>query len=82
MSYCIALLLEYPMKKPFTKYLLAITAIVAASCLAHADKNNPYIFILGVTQDAGFPQSDCYEPHQSVTGQGKCGEKVGTVQRF
>lgn len=63
MSYCIALLLEYPMKKPFTKYLLAISTIISASCLAHAENKNPYIFILGVTQDAGFPQSGCYEPH-------------------
>jgi pyrroloquinoline quinone biosynthesis protein B len=51
------------MKQPFTTYLLAMITLVSTSCLSHAENKNPYLFILGVTQDAGYPQSGCYEPH-------------------
>lgn len=34
--------------------------LCSSTLLAQAD---PYIFILGVTQDAGFPQSSCYAAH-------------------
>jgi pyrroloquinoline quinone biosynthesis protein B len=28
-----------------------------------AEERAPYIYILGVAQDAGFPQAGCYKPH-------------------
>jgi len=28
-----------------------------------AEERTPYIYILGVAQDAGFPQAGCYKPH-------------------
>ena len=28
-----------------------------------ADDSNPYIFVLGVAQDAGYHQTNCYRPH-------------------
>ena len=28
-----------------------------------AENNNPYLYILGVAQDAGYPQTGCYEKH-------------------
>ena len=28
-----------------------------------AEERGPYIYILGVAQDAGFPQAGCYKPH-------------------
>jgi pyrroloquinoline quinone biosynthesis protein B len=39
-----------------------------ASCLwvsvgAVAADNAPYLYILGVVQDAGYPQTGCYQPH-------------------
>ena len=32
------------------------------SCLADSD-TVPYLYVLGVTQDAGYPQAGCYKPH-------------------
>ena len=34
-----------------------------ASCVAIADSNDPYLYILGVAQDAGYPQTGCYKEH-------------------
>ena len=31
--------------------------------LSWSAENDPYIYILGVVQDAGFPQTGCYEVH-------------------
>ncbi|MDH3902509.1 MAG: MBL fold metallo-hydrolase [Xanthomonadales bacterium] len=31
--------------------------------LASAQNNSPYLYILGVAQDAGYPQTGCYEKH-------------------
>ena len=28
-----------------------------------ADSSDPYLYILGVAQDAGYPQTGCYETH-------------------
>jgi pyrroloquinoline quinone biosynthesis protein B len=39
---------------------LAALTLFSSSLVAQAD---PYIFILGVAQDAGFPQSSCFAPH-------------------
>ncbi|MFT6408896.1 MAG: pyrroloquinoline quinone biosynthesis protein B [Arenicella sp.] len=32
--------------------------------VAHAGKlEAPYLYVLGVAQDAGYPQAGCYKPH-------------------
>jgi len=49
------------MKTSFIAYVIAI-----ATCLlngAAAGDDGPYLFILGVAQDAGYPQTGCYQPH-------------------
>jgi|TARA_B110000208_G_scaffold39237_1_gene51993 pyrroloquinoline quinone biosynthesis protein B len=38
----------------------AALTLFSSTLVAQAD---PYIFILGVAQDAGFPQSSCFAPH-------------------
>ncbi len=43
-------------------FLLTIFTL-AASCMALAQTDAPYIYILGVAQDAGYPQIGCYESH-------------------
>jgi len=48
-----------------TKLLEQIFTIffLVASFPAMAGKDDPYLYILGVTQDAGYPQTGCYEKH-------------------
>jgi pyrroloquinoline quinone biosynthesis protein B len=46
-------------------YALAILALVAnlfQATTVSADES-PYIFVLGIAQDAGYPQANCYQPH-------------------
>ena len=46
-------------------YALAILALVAGlfqAATVSADES-PYIFVLGIAQDAGYPQANCYQPH-------------------
>jgi|TARA_B100000959_G_scaffold144155_1_gene151312 pyrroloquinoline quinone biosynthesis protein B len=33
------------------------------SCALYAQEQPPYIYVLGVAQDAGYPQAGCYDPH-------------------
>lgn len=41
-----------------------IMALGFLSCFsATADSEEPYLYILGVAQDAGYPQTGCYEQH-------------------
>jgi len=42
---------------------LLLLLIICSHCVVYADDNQPYLYILGVTQDAGFPQSGCYKKH-------------------
>ncbi|HSM68781.1 MAG TPA: MBL fold metallo-hydrolase [Xanthomonadales bacterium] len=42
---------------------LAALLISAAPASAGADDTAPYLYILGVAQDAGYPQAGCYRPH-------------------
>ena len=47
------------------RYALAILALVAGlfqAATVSADES-PYIFVLGIAQDAGYPQANCYQPH-------------------
>ena len=43
--------------------IIAIFISVLYGCVAIAQTDEPYIFILGVAQDAGYPQIGCYEKH-------------------
>jgi pyrroloquinoline quinone biosynthesis protein B len=48
---------------PFAKYLSVIATLFSGSSVVPAADASPYLFILGVVQDVGYPQSGCYEPH-------------------
>lgn len=37
--------------------------LISGSGTVFAEERAPYIYILGVAQDAGFPQAGCYRPH-------------------
>jgi pyrroloquinoline quinone biosynthesis protein B len=37
--------------------------LLCTSINSFADENPPYLFILGVAQDAGYPQTACYQTH-------------------
>jgi len=46
----------------FSKSILVL--IILSGCLSIFSKENaPYIYILGVVQDAGYPQIGCYKKH-------------------
>jgi len=51
------------MKVKMFKLALLITACFIVGTPVSADSSNPYLFVLGVTQDAGYPQTGCYEKH-------------------
>jgi pyrroloquinoline quinone biosynthesis protein B len=51
------------MKAAIFKYVLTVTICICASVSAPAGNKDPYLYILGVTQDAGYPQTGCYEAH-------------------
>ena len=42
---------------------MAFVLFLVISTLANAQTKTPYLYILGVAQDAGFPQAGCFEPH-------------------
>lgn len=37
--------------------------LLSASIALCAESQKPYLYVLGVAQDAGFPQAGCYAPH-------------------
>ena len=41
---------------------LLVAAIALSTLTTATGQPSPYIFVLGVGQDAGFPQAGCYEP--------------------
>ena len=43
--------------------MLAAVALSVASVNAGPAGEAPYLVVLGVTQDAGYPQAGCYRPH-------------------
>ena len=45
------------------KKLISICCAALMSLPALAQDTDPYIFVLGVAQDAGYPQAGCYQPH-------------------
>ena len=53
----------YPLMSIFVRQPLFLLAIACFSFLATAADNEPYLYILGVVQDAGYPQAGCYQPH-------------------
>lgn len=42
---------------------LLVTLLVAAGCGPARAGNATYLYVLGVAQDAGYPQAGCYRPH-------------------
>lgn len=48
--------------KPLVRIIAVFISIVFGS-VAIAQTDEPYIYILGVTQDAGYPQIGCYAEH-------------------
>lgn len=51
------------MKTSFPGYVIAIIACLFSAFGAAAGDPAPYLYILGVAQDAGYPQTGCYQPH-------------------
>ena len=51
------------MKISFLGYVFAIATCLFAGTGAAAGNDAPYLYILGVAQDAGYPQTGCYQPH-------------------
>ena len=45
------------------KQILVLGITIGVSFLVWADRTEPYIYVLGVAQDAGYPQTGCYQPH-------------------
>ncbi|MDA1372979.1 MAG: MBL fold metallo-hydrolase [Proteobacteria bacterium] len=43
--------------------LLFLSLMLCTSLVARGQEQAPYLTILGVAQDAGYPQAGCYEPH-------------------
>ena len=43
--------------------LLATGAAFADDVTTEVGEASPYIYVLGIAQDAGYPQAGCYEPH-------------------
>ncbi|MCP4048579.1 MAG: hypothetical protein GY732_21590, partial [Gammaproteobacteria bacterium] len=51
------------MNTTILKVLLTAVMCMIASKQLFATRQVPYILVLGVTQDAGYPQTGCYETH-------------------
>jgi len=51
------------MKTSLLGYAFAIATCLLAGSGAAAGDDTPYLYILGVAQDAGYPQTGCYQPH-------------------
>ena len=51
------------MNSNFFKVVLLMYLYAAISYPSLADVGNPYLYVLGVAQDAGYPQAGCYKPH-------------------
>jgi pyrroloquinoline quinone biosynthesis protein B len=51
------------MKTVFAQNLLWLLLFTAASSAVSAEKDTPYLYVLGVVQDAGYPQTGCMAPH-------------------
>jgi len=50
------------MKTRLFAYVFAIATCLSATG-ATANDDGPYLYVLGVAQDAGYPQTGCYQPH-------------------
>ena len=48
---------------PILATLLICLVSFAATANMAEDDSGPYIFVLGIDQDAGYPQANCYRPH-------------------
>lgn len=42
---------------------MILVAMVFTACFTAAADDEPYLYILGVVQDAAYPQAGCYQPH-------------------
>jgi len=51
------------MNSNILRQILAMTICILTNGPVSAGLEDPYLFILGVTQDAGYPQTGCYEAH-------------------
>lgn len=49
--------------KYLTTFLTTLLLLSINSQVCSAENKSPYLYILGVAQDAGYPQIGCYAPH-------------------
>lgn len=47
----------------YFKLALILSTLSFPTYVISFESENPYLYILGVTQDAGYPQTACYQPH-------------------
>lgn len=58
---------------------LLVAAVFFITCVpVFANNENPYLYVLGVVQDAGYPQAGCYESH-CMPGWENPGQRRGAV---
>jgi hypothetical protein len=55
---------SYPWEQTMNKILYKLTFLAVALLSGPAGASNDvYITVLGIAQDAGYPQASCYQPH-------------------
>lgn len=66
------------MKSSLFKFILLASLFGIDSLAASSDSEGPYLYVLGVVQDAGYPQAGCYEAH-CIPGWKSVGLRRGAV---
>jgi pyrroloquinoline quinone biosynthesis protein B len=51
------------MKLNLIRFILILCLYGALSCSVSGEDTRPYLYVLGVAQDAGYPQAGCYKKH-------------------
>ncbi|WNC72361.1 MBL fold metallo-hydrolase [Thalassotalea psychrophila] len=66
------------MRSLLFKIILIVSLFGVVSFAASSNSESPYIYVLGVAQDAGYPQAGCYEVH-CIPGWKNIGLRRGAV---
>ena len=56
-------LYERAMKAILVRAVFFACLIASSYAMLAAGQDKPYLYVLGVAQDAGYPQAGCYKPH-------------------
>lgn len=55
-----------------------LSLLLASMSVGAQTQQNPYIYVLGVAQDAGFPQADCFKGH-CMPGWKNSKKRIGAI---